>query len=180
MALTACNKRALQEDIGNLPDELLRTILTLVDFDTKVQSHAVCRKWNKILKNPTDGDFWADVPNFTMDSDRMSQEAQQVIIQYTDWLAARAAGIQLVPLVTQQWQPVLTAREPTEARFFMEKQLPYLLGHLHLQSTQLDISLSTGNSLYNRARSFRCFRACPRRAEVQAFSESVSRMQMLN
>ena len=148
MTLVASNKRTLQEGIGTLPDELLCCVLTPVDFRTKVQAHAVCRKWNRILKNPFDGDLWAEVPAFTMTGDQMLPENRQQILRYTDWIAARAAGIQLVLLVTQQWQSVrLTARETTEARFFMERQLPYLLGQLHLQSKQLNISLSTGGSL---------------------------------
>ena len=148
MTLTACRNRALQEGIGTLPDELLCGILTHVDFDTKVQAHAVCRKWNQILKNPCDGDIWAEVPAFTMTGDKLSRETRQQILHYTDWLAARASGIQLVLLVTQQWLSVkLTARKTTRARFFMERQLPNLLGQLHLQAKQLDISLSTGGSL---------------------------------
>ena len=148
MTLTNSNKRGLQEGISTLPDELLRCILTHVDFDTKLQGHAVCRKWNKILKNPCGGVLlWGKVPIFKMTGDKLSLETRQEIVQYTNWLAARAAGIQLVPLITAQWQSVaLTALETNEARFFMERQLPYLLGHLHLQSRQLNISLSTGNS----------------------------------
>ena len=148
MTLTASNKRSLQEGISTLPDELLRGILTHVDFDTKVQGHAVCRKWNHILGNPCDGDIWAEVSAFTMTGDKLLREKQQQILRYTEWLAARAAGIQLVPLLTEQWQSVeLTAEDTTEARFFMERQLPNLLGQLHLKSRQLNISLSTGGSL---------------------------------
>ena len=145
MTFAASNKRDLQEGIGTLPVELLCGILKHVDFDTKVQAHAVCRKWNQILGDPCEGDVWAGVPAFIMAGNKLSREKQEQILRYTDWLAARAAGIQIVPLVTQQWQSVgLTGRETTEARFFTEEQLPYLLGHLHLQSRQLDISLSTG------------------------------------
>ena len=145
MTLTASNKRGLPEDIGTLPEELLRCILTHVDFNTKVQAHAVCRRWNKILRTPCDGDLWAEIPAFTMASNKLSHASREQIVQYTDWLAARAAGIQLALMVTEQWQSVqLTA---TEARFFMERQLPCLLGQLQLQSKQLNISLSTGGSL---------------------------------
>ena len=149
MTVKACGKRALQEGIGSLPAELLRGILTHVDFDTKVQAHAVCRKWNHILKNPCDSvSLWAQVPAITMTDDKVLPDNRQEILRYTDWLAARAAGIQFVPLLTEQWYSVeLTAEETTEARFFMERQLPYLLGHLHLQSKQLNISLVTGGSL---------------------------------
>ena len=148
MTLAASNKRGSQEGIGTLPDELLRCILTQADFTTKVQGHAVCRKWNIFLKYPTDGGLWAEVPAFTIAGNTLSGENKQHILRYTNWLAARAAGIQRVLLVTEQWQSVeLAAQETTEARFFMERQLPYLLGQLHLQSRQLNISLSTGDSL---------------------------------
>ena len=74
MTLSASNKRDLQEGIGTLPDELLRCILTHVDFHTKLQGHAVCRKWNNVLSNPYDGSLlWADVPVFTMTGDKLSQ-----------------------------------------------------------------------------------------------------------
>ena len=141
----ASSTRGLHEGIGTLPEELLRCILTHVDFDTKVQAHAVCRRWNMILTSPCDDDLWAEIPAFTLASNKLSHESRQHILQYTDWLAARAAGIQLVLLFTEQWQSV--AEETTEARFFMERQLPYLLGQLQLQSKQLNISLSTGGSL---------------------------------
>ena len=85
MTLTAGNKRSLQEGISTLPDELLRGILTLVDFNTKVQGHAVCRKWNEILGNPCVGNIWAEVPAFTMTSDKLSRETRQQILQYTEW-----------------------------------------------------------------------------------------------
>ena len=149
MAPTACIERGLQEGMSTLPDELLSCILSHVDFKTKRQGHAVCRKWNKILRNPCDEMLWAEVPALTLTGDKLSREKRQQIIRYTDWLAARAAaGIQLVPLIIQEWQIVqLPAQETTEARFFMERQLPYLLGQLHLQSKQLNISLSTGGSL---------------------------------
>ena len=148
MALAASNKRALQEGISTLPEELLRCILTPVDFITKVQGHAVCRKWNKVLRNPCDGVLWAEVPGLIMTDNKLCWEKRQQILRYTQWLAARAAGIQLVSLLTGQWQSAeLTAQQTTEARFFMERQLPYLLGHLHLQSKQLKFSLSTGGSL---------------------------------
>ena len=97
MTLTASNK---PESIGTLPEELLRCILTHVDLDTKVQAHAVCRKWNMILKSPCDGDLWAEIPAFTLASNKLSHESRQQILQYIDWLAARAAGIQLVLLFT--------------------------------------------------------------------------------
>ena len=157
MTLTASNKRSLQEGISTLPDELLCVILTHVDFDTKVQAHAVCRKWNQILGNPCDRLLWAEIPAFTMTGDKVSPENRQEILQYTDWLAARAAGIQLVLLVTEEWQSFdLTAQEITEARFFMERQLPYLLGQLHLEAKQLNISLSTGASLWNSVQDCCC------------------------
>lgn len=155
MTLTASNKRSLQEGISTLPDELLRCILTQVDFNTKVKGHAVCRRWNKILKNPSDGVLWATIPAFTLAGGKLSLASERRILQYTNWVAARAAGIQLMPLLTKEWQSVkLSARATTEARFFMEKQLPYLLGHLHLHSRQLDISLSTGNSWQDRVQAF--------------------------
>ena len=148
MTQTASSKRGLQDGIGTLPDELLQCILTHVDFDTKLHGHAVCRKWNTVLRKPCDGVLWGTVPALTITGDRLSQGIRQQILQYTDWLAARAAGIQYMPLFTEQWQSVgLTAQDTTEARFFMEMQLPYLLGHLHLQSRQLNISLSAGISL---------------------------------
>ena len=159
MTLSASNTRDLQEGIGTLPDELLRCILTHVDFHTKLQGHAVCRKWNNVLSNPYDGSLlWADVPVFTMTGDKLSQEVRQQILQYTAWLAARAAGVQPMPLFTKQWQSVgLTAHETTEARFFVERQLPYLLGQLHLQSRQLNISLSTGMSFSTGCKVFFMF-----------------------
>ena len=148
MAPTASIERGLQESMSTLPDELLRCILSHVDFKTKRQGHAVCRKWNKILRNPCDEVLWAEVPALTLTGDKLSREKRQQILRYTEWLAARAAGVQLVPLHTEQWQSVeLTAEDTTEARFFMERQLPNLLGQLHLKSRQLNISLSTGGSL---------------------------------
>ena len=148
MTLTASNKRSLQEGISTLPEELLCVILTHVDFDTKVQAHAVCRKWNQILGNPCDRLLWAEVPVFTLTGDKLSRETRQKILQYTDWLASRAAGIQLVLLVTQQWQSVmLTPGKITEARYFMERRLPCLLGQMHLHSKQLNIALTTGDFL---------------------------------
>ena len=148
MTLAASNKRTLQEGISTLPDGLLRSVLTPVDFKTKVRGHAVCRKWNQILGDPCDGDLWVEVPAFTLTGDKLSRKTRKKILQYTDWLASRAAGIQLVLLVTQQWQSVkLTPRKITEARYFMERQLPCLLGQLHLHSKQLNIALTTGDFL---------------------------------
>ena len=152
MTLAASNKRGLQEGVSTLPDELLRSILSHVDFSTKVQGHSVCRKWNRILRDPCAGDLisdvlWAEVPAFTMTCKDLSCKRRQQILRYTTWLATRAASIQLVPLLTEQWQSVgLAAGHTTEARFFLERQLPYLLGRLHLQSQQLKIFLTTGDS----------------------------------
>ena len=148
MTITAGVKPGLQTGISTLPDEILHCILSHVDFKTKKQGHAVCRKWNKILRSPCDESLWGVVPAILLTSKKLSREKRQQLLRYTDWLAARAAGIQLVQLFTLSQQSVeLTAQDTTEARFLIERQLPYLLGQLHLQSKQLNISLATDCSL---------------------------------
>ena len=63
-------------------------------------------------------------------------------MQSTDWLARRAAGISHVSFEIDDSAP-----QNSEARFFMEMQLPYLLGHLHHHGRQINIALSTGQTL---------------------------------
>ncbi len=147
MTFTAGNKRVLQGGISSLPDELMRRILKHVDFDTKVQGHAVCRKWNEALRSPCDGESWGQVRFLNMTDNHLEPGNRQKIQQYTDWLIARAVGISCAHLVTEQWQSPETGHpsDITEARYFIERQLPYLLGHLHPYSRQMDMTLTTGD-----------------------------------
>lgn len=140
------NKRRLSGTITNLPDELLSQILRHVGFATKLQGHEVCHQWNKVLKNPCRADLWGKIHWTKMQSTLLKDERRQQILQSTDWLARRAAGISHVTFETSHSYEQ-TAPQNSEARFFMETQLPYLLGHMHHHGRQTNISLLTGQSL---------------------------------
>ena len=145
MASTAHRKRGLSEAITSFPDELLCQVLKRLDLTTKLQAHTVCRQWNSILSAPCCADLWTVVPLKTMAGIKLKTQCQGGIEQYTQWLAARATGIPRANIITERW----TSSEPdssvyTEARFFVEQQLPLLLGYLHHYTKQLDIALTAG------------------------------------
>ena len=137
------NKRRLSGTITYLPDELLSQILRHVGFATKLQGREVCHQWNKVLKNPCRADLWGKIHWTKMQSTLLKDERRQQIVQSTDWLARRAAGISHVNFETEHSYEQ-TALQNSEARFFMEMQLPYLLGHWHHHGRQINITLSTG------------------------------------
>ena len=142
------NKRCLSGAIRNLPDELLCQILRHVDFATKLQGHAVCHQWKKVLENPCRADLWGEMRWIQLKGTLLKKERRRQILHSTAWLARRAAGITHVTFSTQQWHSCeLTAMQNSEARFFIETQLPYLLGHLHHHGRQINIALSTGQTL---------------------------------
>ena len=152
MASTAHRKRVLSETstITSFPDELLCQVLKRLDLTTKLQAHTVCHQWNNILSSPCCADLWAVIPQKTMAGKKLKSECQDDIEQYTQWLAARAPGVPRADIVTEQW----TSPEPgssvyTEARFFVEQQLPFLLGYLHRHSKRLDIALTAGEPRRN-------------------------------
>ena len=124
------NKRRLWGTITNLPDELLSQILKHVDFGTKLQGHEVCHQRNEVLKNPCRADLWGQIHWRKMKSTLLKDERRRQILQSTDWLARRAAGISHVNFETRH-SCEQTAPQNSEARFFIETQLPYLLGHMH-------------------------------------------------
>ncbi len=142
------NKRCLSGAITNLPDELLCRILMHVDFETKLQGHAVCHQCNEVLEHPCRADLWGEMHWIQLKGTLLKNERRRQILQSTAWLATRAAGITHVKFQTQQWQSCeLSASQNSETRFFMEMQLPYLLGHLHHHGRQINIALSTGETL---------------------------------
>ena len=117
------NKRRVSGTITNLPDELLSQILRHVDFVVKLQGHEVCHQWNEVLKNPCRADLWGEIDWKKMKSTPLKDERRRQILQSTDWLARRAAGISHVKFETRH-SCELTAPQNSEARFFMEMQLP--------------------------------------------------------
>ena len=144
MAITSepGNKRRQSGTINNLPDDLLCQILRHVDFETKLQGHEVCHQWNEVLNDPCRVDLWGGIQWMKMNSTVLKDERRRQILQSTEWLARRAAGITHVKFETDHSAP-----QNSEARFFMEIQLPYLLGHLHHHKRQINIVLSTGRTL---------------------------------
>ena len=139
------NKRCLSGAITNLPDQLLCQILRHVDFKTKLQGHAVCRQWNEVLEKPCRADLWGEMRWIQLKGTLLKNERRRQILHST---ARRAAGITHVKIETRQWHSCeLTASQNSEARFFMEMQLPYLLGHLHHHGRHINITLSTGQTL---------------------------------
>ena len=147
MAPTAHRTRGVSGMITSFPDELLCQVLKHLDLATKLQAHTVCHQWNNILSAPCCADLWMEVPQKRMAGKKVERASIWDIERYTEWLAARATGVPRVDIVTQQW----TSPEPdsfvyTEARYFVEVQLPYLLGYLHHHTKQLDIALAAGES----------------------------------
>ena len=142
------NKRCLSGAITNLPDELLCQILRHVDLKRKLQGHAVCRQWNEVLENPCRADLWGEMRWILLKGTLLKNERRRQILHSTAWLARRAAGITHFKIENQRWHSCeLTASQNSEARFFMEMQLPYLLGHLHHHGRHINIALSTGQTL---------------------------------
>ena len=127
-----------------MPTELLGKILTLVDFDTKIAAHAVCRQWNQVLRHPT-GCVWRDVPPLCFHQNKLERQTRQLVIRRTSWLGARAAGIGCLTFHSGQWR--CDDSEITGARFFAEKQLPHLLGQLQLAGRPSTIALTTGDMI---------------------------------
>ena len=151
MASTAHRKRGLSEAITSFPDELLCQVLKRLDLTTKLQAHTVCRQWNNILSAPCCADLWTVVPLKTLAGTKLKRQCQRDIEQYTRWLAARATGIPHADIVTEQWTPPKPGSSAyTEARFFVEQQLPFLLGSLHRHTKQLDIALTAGETRMER------------------------------
>ena len=134
--------------ITNFADELLCQVLKRLDLTTKLQAHTVCRQWNHVFSAPCCADLWTVVPQKTMAGKKLTTlQCQEDIEHYTQWLAARASGIPRADIVTEQWtSPKPDRSVHTEARFFVEKQLPFLLGYLHRHTKQLDIALTTGEA----------------------------------
>ena len=116
------NKRRLWASITNLRDELLSQILRHVDFGTKLQGHEVFHQWNEVLKNPCRADLWGQIHWRKMKSTLLKDERRRQILQSTDWLARRAAGISHVNFETRH-SCEQTAPQKSEA-LFMETQLP--------------------------------------------------------
>ena len=117
------NKRRLSRTITNLPDEVLSQILRHVGFATKLQGHEVCHQWNKVLKNPCRADLWGKIHWTKMQSTLLKDERRQQILQSTDWLARRAAGISHVNFETEHSYEQ-TAPQNSEARFFRKCNYP--------------------------------------------------------
>ncbi|KAL0036271.1 hypothetical protein WJX79_011025 [Trebouxia sp. C0005] len=80
-----------------------------------------------------------------MKSTLLKDERRRLILQSTDWLARRAAGISHVSFEIDDSAP-----QNSEARFFMEMQLPYLLGQLYHHGRQINIALSTDTEMMTR------------------------------
>ena len=149
MASTAHRKRVVSETstITSFPDELLCQVLKRLDLTTKLQAHTVCHQWNNILSDPCCADLWTVFPRNTMAGRKLTTQCQDEIEQYTQWLAARATGVPRANIVTEQWAPPeLGSSVYTEAQFFVEQQLPFLLGCLHYHTKQLDIALTAGET----------------------------------
>ena len=147
MASTAHNKCGLSGTINSFPDELLCQVLKRLDLTTKLQAHTVCHQWNNILSAPCCADLWTVVPRKRMAGKELKTQCQDDIEQYTHWLAARATGIPRADIITEQWTPPKPDSSVyTEARFFVEQQLPFLLGCLQHHTKQLDIALTAGET----------------------------------
>ena len=149
MASTAHRKRGLSETptITSFPDELLCQVLKRLDLTTKLQAHTVCHHWNKMLSSAWFADLWAVIRQKTMAGKKLKSQCQVDIETYTQWLAARATGVPRADIVTEQWTPPKPGNSVyTEAQFFVEQQLPFLLGCLHDHTKQLDIALTAGET----------------------------------
>ena len=144
MASTTHRKHGLSGTINSFPDELLCQVLKRLDLATKLQAHTVCHHWNNILSSPCCADLWTEVPRKTMAGIKLKRQCKKDIEQYTQWLADRATGILCAGIATEQWVVEPGSSVYTEARFFWEQQLPFLLGYLHYHNKQLDIALTAG------------------------------------
>ena len=74
-----------------------------------------------------------------------SIHVRECVQLYTNWLASRARGISTADVACVDTCHDVTIPEgDTELNYFIQQQLPYLLGHMHLQNTYFDFSLTTG------------------------------------
>ncbi len=132
--------------LTTFPDEVLSQVLKHLDLSTKLEAHTVCRQWNSVLSEPCCADLWTSVPEDRFSAETLTNPRKQDLERFVNWLADRAAGIPRISISTDQWTPVWQSTSNiTEARFFIERQLPYLLGYLHCQNKHININLSTGD-----------------------------------
>jgi len=142
------HKCGVSGGISTLPNELLSQVLKHLDLSTKLKAHTVCRQWNSVLSEPCCADLWTSLPKERIRAETLTDPRKQDLEQYANWLADRAAGIPHVWISTDQWTPSgQSTSKITEARFFIENQLPYWLGHLHRRNKQVNIYLLTGETI---------------------------------
>ena len=140
------HKRGVSGGISTLPNELLSQVLKQLELSTKLEAHTVCRQWNSVLSEPCGADLWTSVPEERFSAETLTNPRKQDLERYVNWLADRAAGIPRISISTDQWTPVWQSTSNiTEARFFIERQLPYLLGYLHCRNKHININLLTGD-----------------------------------
>jgi len=134
--------------LSTLPNELLSQVLKHLDLSTKLTAHTVCRQWNSVLSEPCCADLWTSVPEERIRAETLKAPREKDLEQYVNWLADRAAGIPDIRMSTDQWKPSgQSTSKITEARFFIENQLPYLLDYLHRRNKQINIYLLTGETI---------------------------------
>ena len=133
--------------IASLPDDLLCKVFRHLLFTTKLQCQTVCTRWHQVLKHPCCKGLWGAVPVYILDhySKPDLHSYRERVQLYTDWLASRARGILAADIGCEDAGHMKTVpKGETELSFFVQQQLPYLLGCMHLQKTHFDLSLTTG------------------------------------
>lgn len=148
MTTLARHKCGRSGGISTFPIELLSDLLKHLDLSTKLEAHTVCRQWTSVLSEPCCADLWTNVLEQRMCAETLKGPRKQDLEQYVNWLADRAAGIPRISISTDQWTPCgQRTSKITEARFFIESQLLYLLGYLHRRNKQININLLTGETI---------------------------------
>lgn len=136
-----------------LPDDLLCRILSGTDFQSRCIAHRVCRKWNELLLNPASSEMWHDTPSIALDNVQSQCTArQEKFSRLAHWLSARAATLGVVHISCAKFrsnpQEEEEAKEDffTDAHYFAERHLPYLLGRLHVQQLRLKLDCLLGEA----------------------------------
>ena len=124
--------------IASLPDDLLCEVFRHLSFATKLQCQTICTRWHQVLKHPCCEGLWGVVPGYRLDhySKPDLLNYRDRVQLYTDWLASRARGILAAEIGCEDDGHRKTVPEgDTELSFFVQQQLPSLLGRMHaLQS----------------------------------------------
>ena len=132
--------------IASLPEDLLCKVFAHLSFEDKLQCQSICAQWSQALKHPCCEGLWGAVPCYTLDHCiNPSIHIRERVQLYTNWLASRARGILTADIAClDRSHDMAIPGGDTKLNFFIQQQLPYLLGHMHLQNTYFDFSLTTG------------------------------------